>query len=182
MNTYEYQKLRGLERKIYFINKMGGKCSVCGYHENISALEFHHRDPKDKEFRIDVRHMSNRKMEDLETEISKCDLVCANCHRVIHHPNQKMSTIIDLVNRSVKQTSIKKRKKTYRYCECGNRLAYSSKGKRCKECSYKARRIYDRPTIDQLKVDLEELKSFYRVGKKYNTTHSTIQKWMGLKK
>jgi 5-methylcytosine-specific restriction endonuclease McrA len=86
-NSYEAQKARALKRKLYFIEKLGGKCCKCGYHKNISALEFHHLDPSEKEFGADARHLSNTSMEKLEREIEKCILVCANCHREIHHPD-----------------------------------------------------------------------------------------------
>jgi hypothetical protein len=30
--------------------KRGGKCERCGYDVNLSALEFHHKNPEEKEF------------------------------------------------------------------------------------------------------------------------------------
>ena len=30
--------------------KRGGKCERCGYNANLSALEFHHKNPEEKEF------------------------------------------------------------------------------------------------------------------------------------
>lgn len=55
-NNYGNQKLRGLKRKYEAILKKGGKCENCGYNENISALDFHHINPEDKEFQLDMRH------------------------------------------------------------------------------------------------------------------------------
>lgn len=61
----------------------GGKCFKCGYSRSISALEFHHIDPSEKDFSI-----SNAKLtsinERIYRELDKCILVCANCHREIH--------------------------------------------------------------------------------------------------
>lgn len=31
---------------------MGGKCEKCGYNKCLDALEFHHKDPSQKEFQI----------------------------------------------------------------------------------------------------------------------------------
>lgn len=84
-NSYEAQKKRGLERKIYFINQLGGCCSKCGYKHNIAALEFHHVNPEEKEFQIDMRKLSNTSMDKLQKEINKCILLCANCHREEHN-------------------------------------------------------------------------------------------------
>lgn len=84
-NSYELQKKRGLERKIYFIKQLGGCCSKCGYKHNIAALDFHHTNPEEKEFQIDMRKLSNTSMDKLQKEISKCVLLCANCHRETHN-------------------------------------------------------------------------------------------------
>lgn len=82
---YEMQKKRAEERRIYFIEKMGGKCSICGYNKSIHALEFHHTNPSDKKFSLESRRMSNTNMSDLEAEAKKCIILCANCHRELHH-------------------------------------------------------------------------------------------------
>ena len=39
--------------------KRGGKCEHCGYNANLSALEFHHKNPEEKEFQVDIRAFSN---------------------------------------------------------------------------------------------------------------------------
>lgn len=45
------------------------------------AMEFDHREPADKSFSI-ASFGRRVGLETLETELLKCDLVCANCHRV----------------------------------------------------------------------------------------------------
>lgn len=86
-NSYEAQQKRGINRKKEIIQKMGGKCSKCGYNRNFAALEFHHNDETKKDFQLDVRSLSNRSKDKLITEVSKCILLCANCHRELHNPN-----------------------------------------------------------------------------------------------
>lgn len=76
---------KGLERKIYFVNKFGGKCQCCGYDKNLAALTFHHTDPENKSFNLDMRKMTNTKMTLLEAEAKKCQLLCQNCHVEIHN-------------------------------------------------------------------------------------------------
>lgn len=44
-----------------------------------AALDFHHRDPRDKSFALS--HFNGRR-EQLEAEASKCVLLCANCHLI----------------------------------------------------------------------------------------------------
>lgn len=88
--NYENQKKRGEETKTHFIDLLGGKCSICGYNRNHTALCFHHLDPKEKEIKLSSREMSNNKLEKLTKEVEKCILVCLNCHSEIHHPNRSI--------------------------------------------------------------------------------------------
>ena len=60
---------------------LGGKCRICGYDKCLSALEFHHIDPLEKDFAISDKLTS---WEAIRAELDKCVLVCANCHREIH--------------------------------------------------------------------------------------------------
>jgi predicted HNH restriction endonuclease len=63
----------------------GGKCEICGYNKCLAALDFHHLDPSQKEKEITRWRMCNYKYHDeLFTELDKCILVCANCHRELH--------------------------------------------------------------------------------------------------
>lgn len=48
------------------IESRGGKCEVCGYDKNIAALEFHHINPDEKEFQLDMRHLSNTSLVQVE--------------------------------------------------------------------------------------------------------------------
>lgn len=88
--SYLAQQARGLKRKLLLIQKFGGKCSVCGYKKNSSALDFHHSKPKDKSFALDLRSLSNRKQSKIDAEISKCILVCRNCHAELHNPQHNL--------------------------------------------------------------------------------------------
>jgi hypothetical protein len=63
------------------IQYKGGKCCVCGYDRHPAALQFHHTDPTKKELTI---ASSKYSFEKLKEELDKCDLVCANCHSIIH--------------------------------------------------------------------------------------------------
>lgn len=60
----------------------GGKCQRCGYDRYMRALEFHHRDPSEKDFSISKQ--LNRSLQELREEIKKCDLLCSNCHAEVH--------------------------------------------------------------------------------------------------
>jgi len=81
--SFYLKKIRNY-RRAHFVAGRGGKCKICSYDRCIDALIFHHRDPRTKLFKISGINLSNKKIEILKAEISKCDLLCANCHAEIH--------------------------------------------------------------------------------------------------
>lgn len=98
-NTYHSQTIRSLKRKLELIELKGGKCEICGYDKNLSALQFHHRDPTKKELKLDVRTLGNNKMEKILKEFEKCDLVCSNCHFEIHNKEYTKENIKNIINK-----------------------------------------------------------------------------------
>jgi len=70
--------------KAMAVAHMGGKCVKCGYNKCIAALEFHHLDPAQKDFNL-ARKGYTFSWDRVREEVEKCILVCANCHREIHH-------------------------------------------------------------------------------------------------
>lgn len=81
---YSKQMYRKIKRRA--IEYLGGKCLDCNleYKPNIneSVYDFHHRDPKQKDFA--VMELRTRSFNKIKDEIDKCDLLCANCHRLRH--------------------------------------------------------------------------------------------------
>lgn len=61
------------------------KCSICG-EDRIWCLDFHHVNPNEKEG--SVSHMIQAPNK-LKLELEKCIVLCANCHRDIHHQIDK---------------------------------------------------------------------------------------------
>ena len=95
--SYSAQKDRGLARKLALVKAAGGKCSICGYNKNLAALAFHHTDPNGKDFKLDMRSMSNRNLERVLSELGKCILVCHNCHSELHHPHLNLDSLLEPV-------------------------------------------------------------------------------------
>lgn len=67
--------------KVQALEYKGFCCQRCGYRRCVNALDFHHIDPSKKEFQIAAKICSWEKMK---TELDKCLLLCANCHREFH--------------------------------------------------------------------------------------------------
>lgn len=85
--NYQAQQRRGRERKLALIRLKGARCGRCGYRNNYAALEFHHPDPANKDFQLDLRALSNRRWDTALAEANKCVLLCANCHAEEHNPD-----------------------------------------------------------------------------------------------
>ena len=61
-------------------------CSTCG-EARWWLLDFHHRDPLEKEYGI--AQILKGKKEVILKEIAKCDVLCSNCHRDLHYQQQQ---------------------------------------------------------------------------------------------
>jgi hypothetical protein len=79
------QTRRDLVNKI----KVDRGCSVCGYNAHPAALDFNHIHG-DKAF--SVSQDLKVAMHKLLSEIDKCEVLCANCHRVHTYENKHWHT------------------------------------------------------------------------------------------
>jgi len=86
-NNKEYIKEKQREtkrqRKLWAINYLGGTCQSCGGVFHPAVYEFHHLDPITKD--RDPSKMMSLSVDRLQNELNKCELLCANCHRLRHH-------------------------------------------------------------------------------------------------
>ena len=74
------------------VNLKGGKCSICGYNKSLRALQFHHLNPKEKDFAL-TKNVKD--FDKLKKEVEKCILVCSNCHAEIHEQLDNASSILE---------------------------------------------------------------------------------------
>ncbi|MBP6931493.1 MAG: hypothetical protein KBD48_01165 [Candidatus Pacebacteria bacterium] len=75
-------KIRRFRAKAAAVQYLGGKCAKCDWSGNQAALQFHHKNPKEKDFIIG--NVSNKSWDSIKIEIQKCILLCANCHMIEH--------------------------------------------------------------------------------------------------
>jgi hypothetical protein len=73
-------------REIVIRGKMK-PCTDCGVQYNPWVMEYDHRDPSDKKFSLSRGTVHNENM--ILEEISKCDVVCANCHAERTHKKHR---------------------------------------------------------------------------------------------
>ena len=176
-NNYKNQKLRGLKRKYEIILEKGGKCEMCGYNKNIAALEFHHINPEEKEFQIDIRHFSNTSLDKLKEEINKCVLLCANCHREIHNPSLIMDNVLEIVKNSEDKKSFNNQTNKHKnVCPVCNKIFSGSPNKIF--CSSECRnsiKFAGYPTIEEIEEQYKKLGTWDKVAESFNLTRKIIQ-------
>lgn len=84
-------------KKIKAIIFLGQKCADCRFDglEEYFLMDFHHRDPKEKDVNWD--NLRKRTWIRITKELRKCDLLCVMCHRRRHHAigNGSCSSHID---------------------------------------------------------------------------------------
>ena len=89
MTWKDLNKKKAYENKRYhtrkdLVKKAKDKpCMDCGNKYPYFVMDFDHRDPSLKKFNIS--QSLNRSNKDVFEEIAKCDVVCANCHRLRTH-------------------------------------------------------------------------------------------------
>jgi len=82
---YERNKTfrRRVKRLVFLLQGCAGtltdKCKWQGAIDH-EALEFDHREGEDKKY--DICRMDGHAIETIKTEMRKCDVVCAICHRI----------------------------------------------------------------------------------------------------
>ncbi len=143
-----YEKKRRRAREM-----MGGKCAICGYCRCDRALEFHHVDPSTKE--KNPARLFTLSWENIQKELNKCVLLCANCHREVHEGLVKIE-LSDPVN-LIPEYKIKEK-----------RLVSLPSGKRKK---------VDWPDIDTLIQRVNEL-GYSATGRQLGVCANSVKKHM----
>lgn len=81
----ERNRLRRLERRAWFDGLIAGmSCETCG-EADVACLDFHHKDPKTKVSEVSRMLTEFRSKDSIVTEMAKCAVICANCHRKLHY-------------------------------------------------------------------------------------------------
>ena len=80
------------EKKRAWVRDYKVACVVCG-ESDPDVLDFHHRDPAEKDVTIAsvVAFVSKAR---LDAEIAKCDVLCSNCHRKAHAHERGLSAAL----------------------------------------------------------------------------------------
>lgn len=172
---YLRQTQRGWIRKQHLVELKGGACENCGYNKCFRALSFHHRNPKEKHFCLDLRRIGNKSWKVVMEEFNKCDLLCMNCHHE-HHDGES--------NKDYLQYEMKLRGSQEHLClncgsvfKIGDYALANGEGKYCsKTCqSYDKRKVI-RPSKEELEVMIWE-KPTKQIAKDFGLSDKAVEKW-----
>jgi len=159
-----------VRKKIRLMEYKGNKCEKCGYNkiEYLSAFDFHHKDPTEKEFGFGYKGRCIS-FDRLKKEADKCSLLCCRCHQEIHdkqhwEERKKLLTVerkrvTKVINCSFCEKEFKQKNKRQKYCSV-----------KCGREGIKTLPQYD---IDILKKDFKEI-GYKKVMEKYNLKRSSL--------
>ena len=166
-------------RKLNLIAACGNKCCICGYNKAISALEFHHIDPSQKEFGIAANGTCHNIQKDI-AEVRKCVLVCANCHREIHEDmfsSEELSNYQFFDENVIAKLETPPKRSQVRFClECGTQIHRDNESGLCEVCVRKRTRKVERPNREEMK-ELLQKHTFVDLGKMFGVSDNAIRKW-----
>jgi hypothetical protein len=107
-------------------------CADCGERFKPYQMDFDHRDPSAKSFRVTTGGAMLMSTARLMAEVAKCDVVCANCHRVRTRdresqrvrkpPSNAPSAVRKAVNWRA-NTALVRRLRDVPCADCGKRFA-----------------------------------------------------------
>lgn len=87
-DQYKWIKNKRKKVKEKAVKYLGNKCKLCEYKTCIQALEFHHINPDEKEFK--PSNMGTYSWKKIKKELDKC-VLWANYHREVHYNIRSLS-------------------------------------------------------------------------------------------
>jgi len=77
------RKCREKIRSVLLRIRRNNPCCMCGENDPV-CLDFHHVEPKTKVSEVSTLAAQLTSIETILKEVSKCVIVCSNCHKKIH--------------------------------------------------------------------------------------------------
>ena len=148
-----YNDTRGLKHKLYKEGLKNRECELCGQGEEW----------KGRKISLILDHINGINNDN---RIENLQIVCPNC-------NASLDTFCRGSKLSDKY--IKKEQKKGNFCLCGKKISINAE--KCVECDHKKQRKAERPDIESLIKEVNEL-GYSATGRKYGVSDNAIRKWI----
>lgn len=152
-----------------------GQCQMCERSVTLGTtccFDFDHINPNEKLMNVSRMIGNHSSFEKIIDEVSKCQLLCSNCHR------KKTAEQFNYPEHHKIKIKLKKEVLPSLQCvDCGIKISRSAY--RCDPCQKKTTRfVENRPSLEQIMKDKEELGTNVKVGHKYGVSEACIRKWI----
>lgn len=148
-----------LKERLYKENLKEKKCEICGIGEDwFGGSKLVHI----------LDHING---EPYDNRIENLRIVCPNCNSTLETNcgRNKVKKIYDSEKGTYKSD------KTHKKCTCGKIILKNSKS--CSKCNGENQRKFERPDLETLLKDVEEL-GYKGAGKKYGLSDNGLRKWI----
>lgn len=157
-----YASSSRLKKRLYDSGLKEYKCEKCGITDWLG-----------EKIVLELEHING---DNLDHRIENLLILCPNCHSQTDTYCSKTKSIGVYKSNNEIFGYVDKPKEFYFCSECGDSV--HEKGFLCVKCSkILMRKVKDRPTKEQLRVDLLSM-TYVAIGKKYGVSDNTIRKWL----
>lgn len=156
------------------VRAMGNSCSLCKKQVSLAAYDFHHLFPENKEYAVG-NLITTLKYNLIAYELSKCVLLCANCHVGVESGEYRLEKPVsfseDSIREALQSDCCTKSPQTINQCPCGKTI--TRKAVLCRDCMVQEKILW--PTVEDILESLRET-SYVALGKQLGVSDNAIRK------
>lgn len=167
----EYFKQARKQVKNLLVDAFDSRCGYCGEIFPIEVFEFHHIDPSTKNFEVAQGIAKHSSWEKLTKEVAKCVMLCANCHRMLHHGHISSKDMTYYIKPVFLQRGLNRK------CKNCNKFIFDNNTFCSKKCLHVYLKKQALPVDTLLALYDECNNSYTQLGKLLNVSGTTARKY-----